>query len=223
MELGKHLLEALLTTQRDREWGETEIATEIGISSATWGNWKSRGAVAKDGFEKVLKRFPEAFMPYMKQLDAFQRESSADQAGTTDSLTYVDKVSGAQLSAGSGAVLWDFEQVDKSHAFRLDWMQSKGLRAERCKVWTVRGDSMDPKYPHGSWVLINMAEREPVHGANFALIGEDGLRLKQLRRSESGGWIMHSLNQDQSKYPPEPIVGENYAIIGRVRGHGGDD
>lgn len=142
---------------------------------------------------------------------------------TPDPLAYVDKVAGAHLSAGNGEVFWDHEQVDKSHAFRLDWMQKKGLRAKRCKVWTVRGDSMDPKYPHGSWVLINMGERDPVHGKNFALIGDDGLRLKQLRRSETGGWIMHSLNADQSKYPPEPIVGENYAIIGRVRGHGGDD
>lgn len=140
-----------------------------------------------------------------------------------DSLLFVDKVMGAHLSAGNGEVLWDFEQIDRSHAFRMDWMQSKRLKPERCKVWTVRGDSMESKYPHGSWVLINMAERDPVHGRNFALIGSDGLRLKQLRRSELGGWVMHSLTTDQTKYPPEPIVDDNFAIIGRVRAHGGDD
>ena len=140
-----------------------------------------------------------------------------------DSLLFVDKVAGAKLSAGNGEILWDFEQIDRSHAFRMEWMQAKRLRPDRCKVWSVSGDSMDPKYPHGSWVLINMGEREPVHGRNFALIGAEGLRLKQLRRSELGGWVMHSLNADQARYPPEPIIDENYAIIGRVRAHGGDD
>jgi phage repressor protein C with HTH and peptisase S24 domain len=220
MDLGKKLLAALQGVQRDRGWNETDMATELGVSNAVWANWKARGAVSKDGFEKVLANFPEAFLVYMNP-NRILEEKGQDAA--PDALTYVDKVCGASLSAGNGEVFWDHEQIDKSHAFRLDWMQKKGLRAERCKVWTVRGDSMDPKYPHGSWVLINMSEREPVHGKNFALIGEDGLRLKQLRRSEAGGWIMYSLNPDQSKYPPEPIVGENYAVIGRVRGHGGDD
>lgn len=141
----------------------------------------------------------------------------------SEPLVYVDKVAGAQLSAGNGHIAWDFERIDKSHAFRLSWMQKKGLRADKCKVWTVSGESMWPYYPHGSWVLINEAQREPLHGKNFGLIGEDGFRLKQLRRSESGGWTMHSLNPDQNKFPPEPIVSDNYTIIGRVRGHGGDD
>lgn len=137
-------------------------------------------------------------------------------------LAYVSRVVGAHLSAGSGEVLWDVDEVENSHSFRVDYMQSKGLRPERCKVWTVRGDSMEPRYRSGDIVLINMAEREPMHGKVFALVGDDGLRIKQLRRGATA-WEMHSFNPDQTRYPPEPIVDENYAIIGRVRWRGGDE
>jgi len=193
------------STIYDLERGDSQSTTKLHLIADATGvrvQWLETGKGAKRSSPPNLEEVP---------------------AAQSMEMAYVDKVIGGNLSAGMGQVLWDFEQVDRSHAFRLDWMQSKGLNADRCKVWTVRGDSMDPKYPHGSWVLINMAETQPVHGKNYALIGEDGVRLKQLRRSASGGWEMHSLNADKDKYPPEPIVDDNYTIIGRVRGHGGDD
>lgn len=136
--------------------------------------------------------------------------------------TYVSRVKGAALKAGTGEVLWDFDEIDKSHSFRLDWMQRKGLRADRCKVWTVRGDSMEPRYYSGDIVLIDMADRTPVHGKVYALVGEDGLRIKQLRRTPTG-WEMYSYNPDKDTYPTEPIVDDNFAIIGRVRWRAGEE
>lgn len=137
-------------------------------------------------------------------------------------LAYVTKVCGAQLSAGSGEVIWDMDEVRNSHGFRADYMRSRGLRAEKCKVWSVRGDSMEPRYRSGDIALIDMSDREPSHGKVFALVCEDGLRIKQLRRGASG-WEMHSFNPDQNRYPPEPILSDNCAIIGRVRWRGGDE
>ena len=140
-------------------------------------------------------------------------------------LTYVAKVKGAKLSAGPGEipeVLWDIDEVQRSHGFREDYMQERGLNPERCKVWSVRGESMEPRYRSGDIVLIDMSSREPIHGKVFALIGDDGLRIKQLRRGATH-WEMHSFNPDQNRYPPEPIIGESHAIIGRVRWRGGDE
>jgi phage repressor protein C with HTH and peptisase S24 domain len=143
-------------------------------------------------------------------------------------MAYVDRVTGAQLAAGDGEIVWDFDMVERSHSFRTDWMQAKGLRPERCKVWSVRGDSMEPRYCSGDVVLIDMSDRKPVHGKVYGLVGDDGLRIKQLRRTGSGGWEMYSFNPDQGRYPPEPIVQhadgrESHAIIGRVRWRGGDE
>jgi phage repressor protein C with HTH and peptisase S24 domain len=137
-------------------------------------------------------------------------------------MLFVDRIVGASLSAGSGEVIWDFDQEEKSHAFRRDWMVKKGLRAERCKVWAVRGESMEPRYSAGDALLIDMSDRTPKHGKRFALVGDDGLRVKQLHQTPTG-WVMHSLNPDKTKYPDEPIVNENFAIIGRVRGRAGDE
>jgi len=134
----------------------------------------------------------------------------------------VTRVYGASLAAGSGEVLWDINEVEGSHAFRQDYLQKRGLRVEHCRVWNVRGDSMEPRYCSGDIVLIDMRDRNPVHGKVFALVGEEGLRIKQLRRTASG-WEMHSFNPDQVRYPPEPIIDDNYAIIGRVRWRGGDE
>jgi transcriptional regulator with XRE-family HTH domain len=135
---------------------------------------------------------------------------------------WLNKVIGAHLSAGSGEVIWDIDEADKYYAYRRDWFQRKGLRPERCKVWMVRGDSMEEKYSHGDYVVIDMSDREPRHGKIYALVGEGGLRMKQLRRTPSG-WEMYSFNPDKNKYPTEPIVDNNFAIIGRIRGHQGDD
>lgn len=216
---GKRLIALLEASGQPRHGSGAYLKNRYKVSGVTANAWingthRPEPAIAKLIADDHGSTFDELY---------FGTSESGGGKVENDSLLFIDKVVGARLSAGAGEVLWDFEQIDKAHAFRMDWMQAKRLRPDRCKVWTVSGDSMDPKYPHGSWVLINMAERDPVHGRNFALIGTDGLRLKQLRRSELGGWLMHSLNADQARYPPEPIVDDNYAIIGRVRAHGGDD
>lgn len=142
--------------------------------------------------------------------------------GEETDLIFVNRVVGAKLAAGTGEILWEADELDKSHGYRRDYMQAKGLSPDRCKVWAIRGDSMEPKYSSGDVLLIDMSDREPRHGKVFALIGDDGLRVKQLLRTETG-WLMHSYNPDKFRYPDEPLVKGNYAIIGRVRAHAGDD
>lgn len=48
------LLQRLLDAQRVRGLSETAMATELGMSSARWGNYKSRKEVAKDGIEAAI-------------------------------------------------------------------------------------------------------------------------------------------------------------------------
>lgn len=144
-------------------------------------------------------------------------------SGSLSEMVFVPAVRGAHLSAGTGEYVYEADEEVNAVAFRQDWMASKGLRPERCKVWRVRGDSMEPRYSNGDSLLLDMSDRTPRHGKNFALVGEEGIRVKQLRAMPGGGWEMYSLNPDKSRYPTEPIVNDNYAIIGRVRGRSGDE
>lgn len=132
-------------------------------------------------------------------------------------LIYVTKVSGPHLSAGPGEeiVLWDFEEIDSSHAFQREWMQRERLRPERCKLYDVRGESMAPTINDGDTVMINMADRDIRSGEVYALIAEDGLRIKRLHKRADGILEMRSDNQLQNRYPTEQVT-DGVAIIGRV-------
>ena len=76
--------------------------------------------------------------------------------GSLDQMVFVPAVRGARLSAGGGEIIYDADEETNAVAFRIDWMQSKGLRPERCKVWRVRGDSMEPRYSAGDSLLIDL-------------------------------------------------------------------
>lgn len=198
-----------MASKAERSTYAVDLAVECGVSP----NWLSSGAGnMTDVF--IGESTPE-YLPDTHVL--------VGQAHHSDEWIYVPRVTGGKLSAGSGEILWEIDEEINAVAFRLDWMQAKGLKPSRCKVWRVRGDSMDPRYSNGDSLLIDMSDRQPKHGKFYALIGEDGLRVKQLRATNQGGWEMYSINADKDRYPTEPIVQGNYEIIGRVRGRSGDE
>lgn len=128
---------------------------------------------------------------------------------------FVDRVRGPHLSAGSGEVIWDYEEVDRSHAFQADWIKGQGWNPRRLKLFEIRGNSMDPTLKDGDTAMVNLAAREVRSGEVYALVTDDGLRAKRLHRRGGIIW-MHSDNPDQLKYPPEPITDQNAAVIGEI-------
>ena len=134
---------------------------------------------------------------------------------------YVSRLSGVKIRAGTGEVVFDFEEIDESHAFNRDWMQSEGLLAEYCKLIDVDGDSMFPTLEAGETIMVNTRDRTPRHNKIFALIGEDGIRVKRLIHRADGVWEIHSDNPAKHLYPTEVFVQGQVAIWGRVRWHAG--
>lgn len=59
MHVREKLLDEALTLQRALSLSETDFATELGVSLATWSNWKARNAISKDGLEKILENRPD--------------------------------------------------------------------------------------------------------------------------------------------------------------------
>ena len=64
---------------------------------------------------------------------------------------YADDV---RLAAGSGTTV-ENENVAGYVAFRRDWMRGHGLRAERCSLVDVTGDSMEPELFDGDLALVD--------------------------------------------------------------------
>lgn len=191
--------------------------------------WKQQSAVSQY-LNGVIPLNLEALVKFAELLRVPAEEifpalaSKLPRGATTESLglsqlselVYVAKITGAKLAGGRGEVIHDFEEVDKSHSFRREWMAHEGLSPDKCKLWEVTGDSMSPTLNHGDTVMIHTAEREVTSGKVYALIADDGMRVKRLIRRADGIVVMHSDNPMQHIYPPEPILNEMVAIYGRV-------
>ncbi len=141
--------------------------------------------------------------------------------GNADSKVALKRIVGAHLKAGNGEILYDFETAE-DRSFDREWLRSRDLVPSNCLLWTTSGDSMYPTIEDGELVLVNLREREPMHAKVFALLTEDGLRLKRLMRRSDNTWEIRSDNEDKRLYPTEPMEPGQVAIMGRVRWHAGE-
>jgi phage repressor protein C with HTH and peptisase S24 domain len=209
-----------------RSMTQEQFAAELGLSKAAPTGWFKTGKISGDTIQGIARLLgvpiEEVYAALDGKLPTGVREASTEYLAKEDQRVYVSRVLGAKLSAGSGEAVFDFEEVDRSHVFQRDWMQRRHLRAERCKLYEVKGESMSPTIGDGDMVMINMADREVVSGRVYALVAEDGLRVKRLIKRADGVIEMRSDNPLQHIYPPEPILSGNVAIIGRVVWHAGE-
>lgn len=208
--------------------GKSELARRMGISPDflyQMAKGKDQSArTINDGYARLAEKAGRKDDGWL-DLDDDAPPIVRDQNASYDirpELVYVEAIKDATLSAGSGDVVVEHERVEESHAFRSDYMHRRHLNAKKCTVWKVRGDSMVPRYNDGDVVLIDTSDTMPRHGKVYALTGEEGMRVKQLRKDANGAWHMYSFNPDQWTYPPEPLT-DDMRILGRVRWHAGDD
>ena len=142
-------------------------------------------------------------------------------ASFEDKYDRVTVVRGAMLSGGPGKVSWEFEEVDQHFAFRRNWLAEKGLRAERCRIYEVSGDSNAPYIRHGDVVMINLDDRKVMDGEFYGLAFGDDLRVKQLAfRADGALKVISAAEPDKAEtYRGQEIEAIN--IIGRVAWRGG--
>ena len=194
---------------------QAELAAAVSASPAAISQWlsgrtKTINSARLHAAADALKVNPA----WLASGEGSMTVAESSYSPTTDTHVMLDMVTGASLSAGNGEVLWDVEVVEKSHAFQRAWLQKMGVRPERCKLWSARGDSMSPSIEDGATVLIHMADREPKDGKVFALITEDGLKVKRLFKV-GGQWVARSDNPLKHLYPDIPLD-EHACIIGRA-------
>jgi hypothetical protein len=130
--------------------------------------------------------------------------SNHEKVTLLDDFAFVDRFD-VQLSAGPGANGDNARQLSPV-AFRKEWLSQQGLRADRCVVCSVRGNSMEPMLFDGDLVLLNKNRSETRDGQVFGVVDIEGdVRIKRLERV-NGGLLLRS---DNPECPTELRLGED--------------
>lgn len=140
----------------------------------------------------------------------------------TDTLTKIDHSEFAllphyevQASAGHGIVNYDSEKSMKFHAFRQDWLTSKGLKAKDLMTLNVKGDSMFPTINDKDTIVVDKSQTTLNDGLIYVLRQGDDLLVKRVQRLLKG----ITLISDNSIYAPMQVLSvdlENFSVIGQV-------
>lgn len=150
--------------------------------------------------------------------------AGGDAEATEDRYAHIPQYS-ARAAAGFGYENPHVETV-ATLAFKLDWLRTKGVKAESLFVMYADGDSMWPTIDDHDVLLVDTARSEPTDGHVFVLTSADkGAIVKRLVQSPLGSWIIRSDNDDKDEYPDLLLsrseVNE-HRVIGRVIWRGGD-
>lgn len=150
----------------------------------------------------------------------------ADQAGAA----FVEvPVYDVALSAGGGTFI-ESATVVRKHGYTAEYMQSMGLRPERCAVFKIDGDSMEPKLHSGDHGLFNLEENvvRPAGGV-YAIRLDDSVVVKHVSRvRDSDGQVvqyMLAISSFNELYKATDFravfneYDETFEIIGRLRDH----
>lgn len=153
------------------------------------------------------------------------RPGAGEAEGDLDGaeFAFATRVKGLTLSAGSGSYVLVTDEVDRSHAFRKDWLARNGLQIRNCKLISVKGESMSPYLQSGDVVLVNTADRAIKSGEVYAIAVDDELRVKRLVKRADGILEIRSDNPSP-QYPVETLDSrkiDQLNVIGKVVWRGG--
>lgn len=129
-----------------------------------------------------------------------------------DEFLPIQQVSGF-VFGGNGGHTPNYEEVIGQLRFRTDFLRECGVTPQNGRIIKVRGNSMFPRIPDGSVVLVKLNEKDPVPGGIFAIAHPSfGPIIKRLELRDKV-WIAESENPD---HPPIAIEDANAVIIGRA-------
>lgn len=153
---------------------------------------------------------------YSQEVVAWETESDLPQ----DQFVFVPRLE-VELSAGNGNVVWEVCNKGEPQAFRLEWLQKKGLQSKNLRCMYAHGDSMEPYIQDGDALLVDLSETEVTDNQVYAIRYGDALKVKRLfRRFDKSLRIV----SDNREHPEEIVQGEdlnNIQILGKVVWRGG--
>ena len=159
----------------------------------------------------VMLYNPERLMG-LADSSALAEPGAADEPACPASARPVP-VYAVDVAAGVGAVASDPKPAGNLE-FDRRWLDRRGLDSTRCAVMRVRGDSMEPTLPAGTWMLVDQASRERRDGRVYVVRSDldDTLVVKRARRRD-GAWLLAS---DNPAWDPVPWPETDAEVLGEV-------
>lgn len=118
-----------------------------------------------------------------------------------------------ELAAGQGSVNGEDFTGNKLR-FAKSFLRRKGVQKENVVCFPVHGDSMEPRIPNGSTVVVDTGRKDIIDGDIYAICQGDLCRLKRLYRMPNNKVRINSFNSIDN--PDEIDDINNIQIIGRV-------
>ena len=119
-----------------------------------------------------------------------------------------------EMSAAGGEIIDDFDESVAGHiTFSPRWLNRHGFFPPICTIISVKGDSMAPTLPHGSYLLVDRRLPELKDDRLFVVRTGDRLLVKRLKQDADGVWW---LNSDNPAWQPVRWS-DRVQLIGEVR------
>lgn len=131
-----------------------------------------------------------------------------------------------RFSAGNGCIA-EFEPTENElgTAQPIDWIHKKKVSPKNLVTVDIDGDSMEPRIPNGSVVMIDKSINtlEQVQsGRVYAIRYGDELKIKRLSKRFDGALVINSDNPEYKSEIVEPSQLEHISIIGKYVSHSYD-
>jgi phage repressor protein C with HTH and peptisase S24 domain len=185
------------------------FAARIGISPTSLYNYLNGQT---PGVDKVVGIAGACGVSIAWLITGIGDRSPDAAAGSANGMTPVPLLD-LRASAGSGAAGGAGEPVD---VFPMpeQLLRSTGVRADKARVLTVIGDSMEPTLSSGDLLLVDTSVRTVKGEALYVLVREDELFVKRAQKRLNGSVLISS---DNPRYHPEEFS-ESDAVRLRVAG-----
>ncbi|MDE1715799.1 S24 family peptidase [Chromobacterium amazonense] len=218
--------ERIAALRNAREWSQRELANRCGWDSqARIGNYERD---AREPSLNDIETIASALGVTAQELLFGDTDNptptgrivtydGADDIGR-ENYVFVDRYD-LKLSAGCGSLSWVVHEKDPL-AFRLRFIEARGLDARHLKALYVSGDSMEPYLSDNDTVMIDTSDINPRNGEIYAVCYDDEWFIKRVFK-EPGRIVLHS---DNPKYRDIEIDAEKADLVrffGRVVWRGG--
>lgn len=180
MSLGTDLLKRLLAGQKARGLNETAMGGELGLTPQAWSNWRTRKAVAKDGFEVALKWLEK------NEPKPMEPTRDLDDSGWSDVRGYAQAVG----LGSAGAEANEYADVHKLK-FKSSSLRGKGLHARSLAVFYGKGDSMR-EIQNGDAVLFDESDTKPLDGELYVISVGGSYQCKRALILDGAVWFESS-------------------------------
>jgi len=197
--------------RKQRGLTQQQLADAFGINKASVAEWESGRTGPSNDRMAQLSEVLATTVDYLLRGD----DAAQSGQGLTDDAYIAIRHARFKLAAGVNGYTIDYDNCDRAPLyFRADWLQKRGLKADKLIALKVYGASMEPGLYDGDTVVVNLTEAAPLDGVAFAANYEGECIVKRLKR-DAGRWWLTSDNADKRLFP-DKLCDEHVHIIGRI-------